>query len=206
MAAYRGHPLGNHHYCPPDSIPRLTRDHVIAFRNKYFVASNCVLAASAVDHDEFVALAGKKFGAMPSGPDNKNTSSSPSLSPSALAVRKSSYTGSMVVEQREFREEWVKCTVGFEIGGLRSPDFVKHCVLQQLMGGGSSFSAGGPGKGMYTRLYREVLNRYGWIESAEAFVNCFNDVGLLGIDGSCRNESISSMIQVKIFFNRTKNY
>jgi len=28
------------------------------------------------------------------------------------------------------------------------------------MGGGGSFSAGGPGKGMYTRLYTHVLNRF----------------------------------------------
>jgi mitochondrial-processing peptidase subunit alpha len=38
-------------------------------------------------------------------------------------------------------------------------DFVPFCVLQSLMGGGGSFSAGGPGKGMFTRLYTEVLNK-----------------------------------------------
>ena len=38
-------------------------------------------------------------------------------------------------------------------------DFVPLCVINQLMGGGGSFSAGGPGKGMYTRLYTNVLNR-----------------------------------------------
>jgi mitochondrial-processing peptidase subunit alpha len=32
-------------------------------------------------------------------------------------------------------------------------------VLQTLLGGGGSFSAGGPGKGMYARYYTEVLNR-----------------------------------------------
>lgn len=40
------------------------------------------------------------------------------------------------------------------------PDFVPTCVLNMMMGGGGSFSAGGPGKGMYTRLYTNVLNRY----------------------------------------------
>lgn len=34
------------------------------------------------------------------------------------------------------------------------PDIVPVCVMQMLLGGGSSFSAGGPGKGMYSRLYR----------------------------------------------------
>ena len=38
-------------------------------------------------------------------------------------------------------------------------DFIATCVLNMMMGGGGSFSAGGPGKGMYTRLYLNVLNR-----------------------------------------------
>lgn len=40
------------------------------------------------------------------------------------------------------------------------PDLYAICTLQMLMGGGGSFSAGGPGKGMHSRLYRNVLNRY----------------------------------------------
>lgn len=38
--------------------------------------------------------------------------------------------------------------------------FVDIFLQQVLLGGGDSFSAGGPGKGMYSRLYREVLNRF----------------------------------------------
>lgn len=41
----------------------------------------------------------------------------------------------------------------------KDPDFIPACVLNMMMGGGGSFSAGGPGKGMYTRLYTNVLNR-----------------------------------------------
>ena len=39
-----------------------------------------------------------------------------------------------------------------EMIDFKDPDFVPFCVLNMLMGGGGSFSAGGPGKGMYTRL------------------------------------------------------
>lgn len=38
-------------------------------------------------------------------------------------------------------------------------DFIPFAVLNMMMGGGGSFSAGGPGKGMFTRLYLNVLNR-----------------------------------------------
>ena len=57
---------------------------------------------------------------------------------------------------------------------------VPTSVLQQLLGGGSSFSAGGPGKGMYTRLYRDVLNQHHWVESAESFVSIHESTGMLG--------------------------
>lgn len=46
------------------------------------------------------------------------------------------------------------------------------------MGGGGSFSAGGPGKGMYTRIYRTVLNRCGWVEEARALHYPYSDSSL----------------------------
>lgn len=43
---------------------------------------------------------------------------------------------------------------------FQEDDFIAFAVLNMMMGGGGSFSAGGPGKGMFTRLYLNVLNRY----------------------------------------------
>ena len=69
--------------------------------------------------------------------------------------------------------------------GLESPsfldehDFVTSCVINTLMGGGGSFSAGGPGKGMYSRLYLNVLNRYHFMFSATAYNQSYMDSGLL---------------------------
>lgn len=55
--------------------------------------------------------------------------------------------------------ELAHIVIGLESVGHQHKDFVSHCVLNMMMGGGGSFSAGGPGKGMYTRLYTNVLNR-----------------------------------------------
>lgn len=55
--------------------------------------------------------------------------------------------------------ELAHLVIGLESVGHQHKDFVSHCVLNMMMGGGGSFSAGGPGKGMYTRLYTNVLNR-----------------------------------------------
>lgn len=48
--------------------------------------------------------------------------------------------------------------IGFEGVPLSDNDFITFCVLQSLLGGGGSFSAGGPGKGMFSRLYVNVLH------------------------------------------------
>lgn len=50
--------------------------------------------------------------------------------------------------------------VGLESCSFLEPDFIPFAVLNMMMGGGGSFSAGGPGKGMFTRLYLNVLNRW----------------------------------------------
>jgi processing peptidase subunit alpha len=55
--------------------------------------------------------------------------------------------------------ELAHVVIGLEGYPHQHPDFIPICVLNMMMGGGGSFSAGGPGKGMYTRLYTNVLNR-----------------------------------------------
>ncbi|TVU36993.1 hypothetical protein EJB05_18955 [Eragrostis curvula] len=50
-----------------------------------------------------------------------------------------------------------------------------------LMGGGGSFSSGGPGKGMHSRLYLRVLNKYHSVHSFSAFSNVYDNTGLFGI-------------------------
>ena len=58
-------------------------------------------------------------------------------------------------------------------------------MLGTLLGGGSSFSAGGPGKGMFSRLYSTVLNRFAQIESINSFLFPYSDCALFGISGQC---------------------
>ena len=49
---------------------------------------------------------------------------------------------------------------------------------------GNSFSSGGPGKGMHSRLYTRVLTQYHWAHSCTAFNSTFNGSGLVGIQVS----------------------
>lgn len=86
--------------------------------------------------------------------------------------------------------------LAFEAPSISSPDIYALATLQTLLGGGGSFSAGGPGKGMYSRLYTHVLNQHGWVESCVAFNNSFTDSGIFGIAASCDPGKVASMIDV----------
>ena len=86
--------------------------------------------------------------------------------------------------------------ISFEALPISSPDIYALATLQTLLGGGGSFSAGGPGKGMYSRLYTNVLNQHGWVESCVAFNHSYTDSGLFGIAASCMPGRVGAMIDV----------
>jgi len=69
-------------------------------------------------------------------------------------------------------------------------------VLTYLLGGGNSFSSGGPGKGMHSRLYTRVLNYHHWVNSCSSFSNTLNNTGLMGIQASCEAQKAQHMLDV----------
>ena len=86
--------------------------------------------------------------------------------------------------------------LAFEALPISSDDIYALATLQTLLGGGGSFSAGGPGKGMYSRLYTNVLNQHGWVESCVAFNHSYTDSGLFGISASCSPGRVYPMLDV----------
>jgi len=84
--------------------------------------------------------------------------------------------------------------LAFESLPISSPDIYALATLQTLLGGGGSFSAGGPGKGMYSRLYTNVLNQYGWVENCVAFNHAYTDSGLFGISAACGTQFVPRML------------
>lgn len=174
-----------------ENLDKITTQSVHAFRNKFLLhnPNGIVVAGSGIEHEALVELAEANFGHIKSDPNIPNDYTIPSV-----------YTGGEYRLQIPpnpnpaiKKEEFTHVAIAFEVGGWHSPDLVPVCVLQTLLGGGSSFSAGGPGKGMYSRLYREVLNRYRWAESSEAFSSFHNESGLWGIQGSSRPDKSEEM-------------
>jgi len=174
--------LGRPHLCTTETLSNLTPQSVHAFREQYLLDNpeGIVVSGSGIGHDDLVELAEATFGHITPSADGKSRRIIPSI-----------YTGGEFRKEQppnpnSAKEEFAHVALAFEVGGWHSMDLVPTCVLQTLLGGGSSFSAGGPGKGMYSRLYRTVLNRYGWVESAEAFSSFHEESGLWGICGSCK--------------------
>ncbi|PWA03163.1 hypothetical protein BB558_000680 [Smittium angustum] len=115
-----------------------------------------------------------------------------------LANTQSKYTGGIKFIP-DSSAEFTSLHLGFESVGVTDENkLYSYAALQMLLGGGGSFSAGGPGKGMYSRLYTRVLNQYGWVESCMAFHHCYSDSGLFGISASCRPGSEYQMLETVI--------
>jgi len=117
------------------------------------------------------------------------------------------YTGGIVSREKDLSDvslgptpmpELGHIVIGLESVGHQHPDFIPFCVLNMMMGGGGSFSAGGPGKGMYTRLYTRVLNKYHWMYSATAYNHAYNDSGIFCIHASSHPQSLVELTQVLV--------
>ena len=171
-----------------EALPNLSAGKIREFRETHFTPNKMVLAGAGIEHQRLVELAQKYFSAM--SPVNSNTN--------IPGSEKSIYTGGQYREKLQTKEGFTGVAVAFELGGWDDieGDLVPACVLQMLLGGGSSFSPGGPGKGMYSRLYREILNRYYWAEAAEAFVLFHSESGLIGIKGSSSPDRSYDLVRV----------
>ena len=184
--------LGKLHFCPPENLLNLSAQIVNEFRSEHLVPHRMVVAGAGIEHSHLLDLVDKYINPyLPS-----SSSSSSSASPRIDSI----YTGgehrhilpsssldsqTPIFSHNVSTDSLTRVALAFELPkGWSSPDLVPACVLQTLLGGGNSFSAGGPGKGMYSRLYRDILNRFYWAESAEAFTSFHYETGLMGMSGS----------------------
>ena len=172
---------------PAEVLSRLTPEALAAFVAENFAPPRVVLAAAGVGHSELVGLA---------APLLEAASSSGSAPAPAPPAPKSKYVGG---DCRQFSASGVThLMLGFEAaGGWRDvPGSVAVTVLQFLLGGGGSFSAGGPGKGMHSRLYSRVLARHGWVRTCAAFSSLYNDSGLVGVYAAADSANAAQLVDV----------
>lgn len=196
-AAYQNSTLGLPKICPLDNIQQIDRHTILKYLQRFHTPDRMVLAGVGVDHDEFVRLADEHFmgeAVWGSEVGAEKVHSTPAL-----------YTGGSKEIIKDLSSvslgptpmpELAHLVLGFESCSHKHEDFVAVCVLNMMMGGGGSFSAGGPGKGMYSRLYLNILNEHHWIHNATAFNHAYNDTGLFCVHASTHPNSLKELTEV----------
>ncbi|THH27669.1 hypothetical protein EUX98_g6518 [Antrodiella citrinella] len=106
---------------------------------------------------------------------------SPTLAPGRLHSR--GYQGGHKFIQ-DSSTEFDHLYLAFEGVGIHDEDVYTLATMQVLLGGGGSFSAGGPGKGMYSRLYTHILNHHPQIDHCSSFHHIYTSTSLFGLFAS----------------------
>ena len=153
-AAYANNTVGLPKICPSTNIESMTRATLINYLSNYHSPERMVVAGVGVDHDTLVETVQKHF------VDSKPVwNLSDKINLKAVDESVAQYTGGIVTTEKDLSStslglaeqqmfpELAHLVIGLEGVSHQHDDFIAFCVLNMLMGGGGSFSAGGPGKG-----------------------------------------------------------
>ncbi|KAL4253571.1 peptidase M16 family protein [Abortiporus biennis] len=170
--AYNHKTLGMPLLCPENRVNFIDDKTLRSFMKEWYRPERMVIAAAGVQHDQLVELVDKYFSGI---------NASPSTEPATLlGTGRATYTGGhRFIHDPE--SEFDHLYVGFEGVGIHDDDVYTLATMQVLLGGGGSFSAGGPGKGMYSRLYTHILNHYPQIDHCASFHHIYTDSALFGL-------------------------
>lgn len=160
--------------------PDVTSDALHLFRGLHYTPKNISISAVGVDASFLKDHVEKQFGdsVEPDLHSNYRT----------LLDKEAIYKGGLSIKdttetiiKNPDNQKLTHVYIGFEGLSMNDPDIYSLAVLAAMLGGGGSFSAGGPGKGMYTRLYKNILNKHYWVETCNHFNHTYKDAGLFGI-------------------------
>uniref|UniRef100_A0A673C7I6 Mitochondrial-processing peptidase subunit alpha n=1 Tax=Sphaeramia orbicularis TaxID=375764 RepID=A0A673C7I6_9TELE len=175
-AAYRGNTVGLPRFCPVQNVEKIDKKVLHNYLRNYYCPERMVLAGVGIEHEQLVECARKYL---------LNVKPAWGISaPANVDLSVAQYTGGIV------KCMWVEKIMSTE------DDFIPFAVLNMMMGGGGSFSAGGPGKGMFTRLYLNVLNRHHWMYNATSYHHSYEDSGLLCIHASADPRQVREMVEI----------
>lgn len=126
-----------------------------------------VTAAGIENHQEFVELVESKLSFIPAAHGN-TTQRQPA-----------EYVGGENRNQND--ENDVTLALAFRSAPWGSQDVFALQVVSALLGNSTSFSTGGPGKGLHSRASSNLLNKHSFIDSAHTINFNFSDSGLFGL-------------------------
>ena len=169
QTAYHNNSLGNKVLASQAALEYFNPDTIRAYMLKHFSMDRSAIVGVNVDHDELCKWAMRAYAEYTPIKNVKRDEAKPA------------YTGGSNMSEEESLAHSVHVAIGFGCEGWNSADLVPITVLQTLLGGGGAFSSGGPGKGMHSRLYTDVMQQHHMVENCVAFNEQHSDGGLFGL-------------------------
>jgi len=194
QTSYKGNTLGFPLYADENDLTKLTAEAIRKFMKEHCTPDRLIVIGVNVDFNELCKWTARGFSEYPMPPSPVPFSPTPAV-----------YTGGDIrIEQPN---PLCHLMFGWEVsGGWNGSMLAAITVLQMFLGGGGSFSTGGPGKGMHTRIYTDVLNRHHWVESCQASSAMYADTGLFTIYSTVVPEHAADFVTVlaRIFAGLTR--
>jgi len=169
-SCFDGHPLGRSILGTLDLIGAVSRDGILAWRNRNYFGSRIVVSAAGnIDHQAFAAAAERLLGAIEHGTQPQRQK--PNFTPSARTEAKPMDQAHVVLS--------------FPAPGYRDPDIYVLQVLSSILGGGMS-----------SRLFQEVREKRGLCYSVFSFGSAYEDVGQIGVYAATSPEHSKDLIDI----------
>jgi predicted Zn-dependent peptidase len=169
-ASYGDHPLGRSILGPASLIETMSRDQMVAWRNRNYWASRIVVCAVGnIDHQALAKQTEKLFGHMERG--------------SAPQRQSPIFVAGANTEQKPLDQTHI--VLGFAAPNYRDPRIYQMQVLSSALGGGMS-----------SRLFQEVREKRGLCYSVFSYGTSYEDVGQLGVYAATSPEHTAELMDV----------
>lgn len=186
-----------------EDISRLTRKHLEDFHSTFYRPERMVIAATGIEQELLVGLINKHF--VFDQNKLKNSKALPTVLPPNKYHGGIWYSNGsefqisenpMMFAPSEDENNLSHIAIAFDAPPSNSPKHVVTSTLLKALGGGGSFSSGGPGKGMYSRLYERVLCGNDFVEAAHSFYSPFKDAGLFGVSTTVSKNAVGKVLSM----------
>uniref|UniRef100_A0A3P8VCE3 Mitochondrial-processing peptidase subunit alpha n=1 Tax=Cynoglossus semilaevis TaxID=244447 RepID=A0A3P8VCE3_CYNSE len=197
-AAYRDNTVGLPRFCPINNVDKINKGVLQRYLSTYYCPERMVLAGVGVEHEHLVECARKYLlGVEPAWGSSKGSN---------VDLSVAQYTGGIIKTEKDMSDvslgptpipELTHIMIGLETCSFLDDDFIPFAVLNMMMGGGGSFSAG------HTITDRSSLIlillppfRHHWMYNATSYHHSYEDSGLLCIHASADPRQVREMVEI----------